>query len=195
MFETNVIMVHEEHANDGVFRTPATFEQDVAHMDPRDPIRDDEIVDLAAAAAKRAAPGPLKQYARAADISISRASRHLNGADPYSPMARMFALIDALTRSEYTTAIPLINEQIRIVMAALIDLPDHELDRRLTQLQNARFDLDHELRAAERDLHLAHDAQHKAWAKIDEVRAKLIEADLGIQAIRTVQSERAERGR
>lgn len=194
MLETNFLIVHEANGNGANRRSRALLQRDVAHMDT-DPIRIDKLIDLAAEAARRAAPGPLKRYARAADISVSRASRHLNGDDPYSPPARMFALVDALARSDWGNAIPLISEQLRIVMAALIDEPDERLHQRLSECQRKGIEIDAEIRTAEHTAYAAAGAMRAALEDVDRARMKRIENDMLMSAIRTVQAERSERDR
>lgn len=94
----------------------------------------DRLIRWAARAATRAAPGPHKQYARAAGISRSRATRHLNG-DAYAPASRFFELLDGLARNPKTTPFPLITEAILVTKRADFEGVDDEVLRsRLNEL-------------------------------------------------------------
>jgi hypothetical protein len=107
--------------------------------------RTDALVAHAAAAIRRSYPGPQKQYASAAGVTKSTASRHLNG-DPHSPAV---AYLRAVTIVGY----PLIAEG----MAALNEVNQrrsiHDLRLIRSRLNEVKHDVDaeekrHTLRAA-----------------------------------------------
>lgn len=191
----SLLVIHEPDANGGAGRSPATFAGIFADMDAHDPIRLERLVDLAADATRRASPGPLKRYAKAAGVSVSRASRHLNGDDPYSPTARMYALVDALARSDYGSAIPLISEQINLIMAALQDRPPDELRRMRTEWVRNRIDRENALRHAELETAYAFGIVAEKRAEERKARMGVLEADFMISSIDTALDDAERRGR
>lgn len=96
--------------------------------------RSDALVAHAAAATRRSFPGPQKQYAHAAGVTKSTASRHLNG-DPYSPAANYL-------RGVTIVGYPLVAEGMAILEDANAQRSTEELWVMCAKLNELEHDAD-----------------------------------------------------
>ncbi len=182
------VLSHAGHANGRVRRSPATLGRKCAEM-AQDPIRLAELIQRAAEAARRGAPGPQKQYANALGISTSRASRHLNGDDPYSPCVRLLSVVEALASGDYTSAVPLLLEAYGVAMEALNRRSTEDLEARLRELQRRRVEAQATLDRARLEEYAR--AVNYGAAAVDNAMLAVAELDVELVAIRRILRERA----
>ncbi len=156
-----------------------------------DPLRLAALMERAAAATQRAAPGKQKRYALALGISDSRASRHMRSDDPYSPAVRLLAAVDALASGDGTSAFAFLAEAYATAMEALSKRTTADLIARLREYGRRRIDAEANLQRA-----LADEYERGSLygsEAVDAARIALAEIDIELSVTRRILREREER--
>lgn len=137
------------------------------------PERLDQLIARSGAANRRAAPGPLKQYASAVDVDISTACRHRKG-DKHAPATKLLVVVDQLARGEHTSAWPLIAESIATAyQAEFSERSTQDLERELEELTDAEHDLEADLNRETARFPIQHDHERCAQADLAEAETLL----------------------
>ena len=151
-----------DHATVANTESRASNPQMCAQLRRRDPIRLDMLVSYAAGADRRGHPGKAIRYAHAHGVSRTRASRALNGSDPYSPGAKHLVYVEELRRN--ADPWPHVTEVISVAMQSVEDLSYAELCALLERLDD------------EEDVHEASENRSTRKAAVDPTPEQLEEA-------------------
>lgn len=152
MFETTLPLplAHTQHGNGAALGSTATLEGEGCAMSHEylDPLELARLMQRATDATRRSSPRAQKHYQRALELSKSRTSRHFNGDDPYAPIVHLLRAVKALAATDYTSAMPIIEEAMRLAREELARRSTEDLERRLAEYERRRIEADEKIRLA-----------------------------------------------